>query len=162
MNLSPPRPRSKGSSAPSRTAVVERPFIDELRAVEKLLPIPPDEINRRVIDARLADAEIDAAERLSEMNLRYFDSVIRPLLDEWRREVRMRQAGQILAFLAACGALAAGTRMTGVAAYVLYFAGTFGFCTALAAWFGNTAAGAGIRLASKLSRRIDVRGGGVS
>jgi hypothetical protein len=133
--------------------LVERPFIEEMRAVEKLLPIPPDEINRRVLGARLADADLDAAERLNEMNLRYYDSVVRPLLDEWRREVRARRAGQAVGFLAACGALAAGAFRDGTTAYVFFFVGTFGFCTALAAWFGGAAAGVGARLAERLAQR---------
>ena len=37
--------------------LVERPFLEEMRAVEKLLPIAPDEINRRVLGSRLDDAD---------------------------------------------------------------------------------------------------------
>ena len=73
-----------GGSGGAATAVVERPFLDEMRAVEQLLPIPPDEINRRVLGTHLTEADLVAAERLNGMNLRYFDAVVRPLLDEWR------------------------------------------------------------------------------
>jgi hypothetical protein len=160
VSLRPTRIKRIAPGTGSGTAVVERPFIDEMRAVEKLLPIPPDAINRRVLEARLADADIDVAERLSEMNLRYYDTVVRPLLDEWRREVRMRRIGQAVGFVAACVALGAGTRASGTAAYVLFFVGTFGFCTAIAAWYGSAAASAGIGLAARLSRRISARDGG--
>jgi hypothetical protein len=151
-----------GQTAAGDTALVERPFIEEMRAVEKLLPIPPDEINRRVLGAHLADADLDAAERLNEMNLRYYDSVVRPLLDEWTREVRARRLGQAVGFIASCGALAAGVFRDGTAAYVLFFVGTFGFCTALAAWFGGSAAGIGARLAGKLGQRLSPRDGGAT
>jgi hypothetical protein len=143
-------------------AVVERPFLEEMAAVEKLLPISPDEINRRVLASSLGAADLDAAERLNGMNLRYFEAVVRPLLDEWRREVRARRAGQAWGFAASCAAIVAGGRAEGAGAYVLLFVGTFGFCTALAAWFGSAAAGFGTRLAEKLLRRgAGGDGGGV-
>jgi len=126
--------------------------VDELRAVEKLLPIPPDEINRRVLGSHLGEADLEAAERLNAMNLRYYDEVVRPLLAEWTREVRARRAGQGWGFVVACSALTAGCFLEGTSAYVLFFVGTFGFCTAIAAWFGSTAAATGARLASKLER----------
>jgi len=160
LGLAPSAAIARRSTASS--ALVERPFVEEMRAVEKLLPIPPNEINRRVLGTHLADADLDAAERLADMNLRYYDSVVRPLLDEWRREVRMRRAGQVLGFVASCAALAAGATREGTAAYVLFFVGTFGFCTALAAWFGSSAANIGARLAEKLERRAPPTGGGPS
>ena len=134
-------------------AVVERPFLEEMRAVEKLLPIAPDEINRRVLGSRLDDADLAAAERLNGMNLRYFEAVVRPLLDEWRREVHARRAGQAWGFVASCAAIVAGNWAQGAAAYVLLLVGTFGFCTALAAWFGGAAAGFGTRIAEKVVQR---------
>jgi hypothetical protein len=142
------------------TAVVERPFLEEMRAVEKLLPIPPDEINRRVLDTHLDEADLDAAERLNGMNLRYFDAVVRPLLDEWRREVHARRAGQAWGFVASCAAIVAGNFVRQPAAYILFFVGTFGFCTAIAAWYGGTAASFGTRLAEKLLQRGGRRGAG--
>ena len=150
------RLRGFGSDRPSRgvTATADRPFVDELRAVEKLLPIPPDEINRRVLGSHLDEADLEAAERLNAMNLRYYEEVVRPLLDEWTREVHARRAGQAWGFLAACVALGAGTFLDGTAAYVLFFVGTFGFCTAIAAWFGRTAAATGAGLATKLERSM--------
>ena len=39
-------------------------------------------------------------------------------------------------------------------AYVLFFVGTFGFCTAITAWFGRTAAATGASLAGKLERGL--------
>lgn len=145
------RAQGMGRGAPG-TAVADRPFVEELRAVETLLPIPPAEINRRVLGAHLADADLDAAERLAAMNLRHYETVVRPLLDEWTREVRARRAGQAWGFAAACAALVAGACVKDVAAYVLFFVGTFGFCTALAAWFGGSAAAIGARLAEKIDR----------
>jgi hypothetical protein len=142
-----------GRRAASTTATLERPFVEELRAVEKLLPIPPDEINRRVLGSHFGDADLDAAERLAAMNLRYYETVVRPLLDEWIREVHARRAGQAWGFAASCAALIAGAFLKSTAAYVVFFVGTFGFCTAIAAWFGGSAAGIGARLASKLERR---------
>jgi hypothetical protein len=144
---------SPATSAGTTTTVVERPFLEEMRAVELLLPIPPDEINRRVLDSHLDAADLDAAERLNGMNLRYFDAVVRPLLDEWRREVHLRRAGQAWGFVASCAAIGAGNFVRQPAAYVFFFVGTFGFCTALAAWYGGTAAGFGTRLAEKLVQR---------
>jgi len=148
------RLRGFGTERSSRggTATADRPFVDELRAVEKLLPIPPDEINRRVLGSHLGEADLEAAERLNAMNLRYYDEVVRPLLAEWTREVRARRAGQGWGFVVACSALTAGCFLEGTSAYVLFFVGTFGFCTAIAAWFGSTAAATGARLASKLER----------
>jgi hypothetical protein len=145
--------RKRAQAEGPLAVVVERPFLEEMRAVEKLLPISPDEINRRVLSSPLDTATLDAAERLSNLNLRYFEAVVRPLLDEWRREVRARRAGQAWGFVASCAAIVAGGRTSGPGAYVLLFVGTFGFCTALAAWFGSTAAGFGSRLAEKVLRR---------
>lgn len=145
--------RKRAQAEGPLAVVVERPFLEEMRAVEKLLPISPDEINRRVLSSSLDAAALDAAERLGNMNLRYFEAVVRPLLDEWRHEVRARRAGQAWGFVASCAAIVAGGRTSGAGAYVLLFVGTFGFCTALAAWFGSTAAGFGSRLAGKLLRR---------
>lgn len=147
--------RHRTTHAP--TGLVERPFVEELRAVEKLLPIPPDEINRRVLGGHLGESDLDAAEKLNEMNLRYYDAVVRPLLDEWRREVRGRRAGQAWGFAAACAALVAGAFVEGAAAYVFFFVGTFGFSTALAAWFGGSAASTGTRLAGRLAHRLPQR-----
>jgi hypothetical protein len=144
---------SGGARRGLAASVVERPFLDEMRAVEKLLPVPPDEINRRVLAGRLDEADLDAAERLNGMNLRYFEVVVRPLLDEWRREVRVRRARQAWGFVASCAAMAAGNFVEPAAAYVFFFVGTFGFCTAIAAWYGGTAAGFGTRLAEKLVQR---------
>src|SRR5262245_43752374 len=141
---------------------VERPFLEEMRAVEKLLPISPDEINRRVLGSHLADADVAAAERLNEMNLRYYESVVRPVLDEWTREVHARRAGQAWGFIASCAAIVAGAFLKGTPAYVVFFVGTFGFCTALAAWFGGAAANIGARLVGKLERRIPQDRGGAS
>jgi len=143
--------RMIGGGGPS-AAVVERPFLEEMRAVEKLLPIPPDEINRRVLRTRLDEADLDYAERLNGMNLRYFEAVVRPLLDEWRREVRARRAGQAWGFVASCAAIVAGNFVEQAAAYVLFFVGTFGFCTAIAAWYGGTAASFGTRLTALMQR----------
>jgi hypothetical protein len=156
------RLRGGGGSAAEggTTTVLERPFLEEMRAVEKLLPIAPDEINRRVLGTHLDDADLVAAERLNAMNLRYYETVVRPVLDEWMREVHARRAGQAWGFAAACVALAAGCFLQGSAAYVVFFVGTFGFCTALAAWFGGTAARAGAGLATKLHRRAPGAGGG--
>ncbi len=148
-----------GGAAP---AVAERPFLEEMRAVEKLLPISPDEINRRVLGSHLAEADLDAAERLNEMNLRYYDAVVRPVLDEWTREVRSRRAGQAWGFVVACAALVAGCFRENTAAYVLFFVGTFGFCTALTAWFGTSAANVGAQLASRFARRLPSDRGGAS
>lgn len=133
--------------------VAERPFLEELRAVENLLPIPPDQINRRVLGARLADADLDAAERLNTMNLRYYEAVVHPLLAEWTREVHARRAGQAWGFVVSVGALIAGAFLHDMAAYVVFFVGTFGFCTAIAAWYGGPAAATGSRLARKLVER---------
>lgn len=144
------------------TVVAERPFLEEMRAVEKLLPIAPDEINRRVLSAHLDDGAMAAAERLNDMNLRYYETVVRPVLDEWTREVHARRAGQAWGFVAACAALVAGCFLHGTAAYVVFFVGTFGFCTALAAWFGGSAASVGARLAGKVERRVPPNGGGAS
>jgi hypothetical protein len=154
------KPTGTTTAAPGGvvTAVVERPFLEEMRAVEQLLPIPPDEINRRVLTSHLDAADLEAAERLNGMNLRYFDVVVRPLLDEWRREVHLRRAGQAWGFVASCAAIGAGNFVHQPAAYVLFFVGTFGFCTALAAWYGGTAAGFGTRLAEKLVQRGGRRG----
>lgn len=149
-----------GRPAEARIATLDRPFLDEMRAVEKLLPIAPDEINRRVLGTHLQDADLDAAERLNAMNLRYFDAVVRPLLVEWSREVRARRLGQAAAFTASCAALVAGAFVDGAAAYVLFFAGTFGFCTAIAAWFGSTAAATGTRMAETIARRVPRPGSG--
>lgn len=149
------RGRKSVGSAVATGTVVERPFLEEMAAVEKLLPIAPDEINKRVLGSRLDDADLEAAERLNGMNLRYFEAVVRPLLDEWRREVHARRAGQAWGFVASCAAVVAGSRTSGAAAYVLFFIGTFGFCTAIAAWFGSTAAGFGSRLAERLVQRGD-------
>jgi len=162
VKLRPTVLRSVPGTSAAGTTLVERPFIDELRAVEKLLPIPPDEINRRVLHAHLADADLDAAERLSEMNLRYYDSVVRPLLEEWRSEVRLRRIGQTIGFVASCGALAAGAFRDGTTAYVFFFVGTFGFCTAIAAWFGSSAAGIGARVAARVGQRTQPPDGGAS
>jgi hypothetical protein len=150
------RLRGIGSDRPGRgsTATSDRPFVEELRAVEKLLPIPPDEINRRVLGSHLGEADLEAAERLNAMNLRYYEEVVRPLLDEWTHEVRARRAGQAWSFVAACAALVSGAFLHGTAAYVLFFVGTFGVCTAIAAWFGHTAASTGARLASKIERNV--------
>jgi hypothetical protein len=142
------------------TSVVERQFLDEMRAVEKLFPVPPDEINRLVLAGRLDETDLDAAERLNGMNLRYFETVVRPLLDEWRREVRARRARQAWGFVASCTAVLAGNFVEQAAAYVLFFVGTFGFCTAIAAWYGGPAAGFGTRLAEKLARGGGPAGGG--
>jgi len=142
-----------GVTGAAATAVIERPFLDEMRAVEQLLPIPPDEINRRVLGTHLDEADLVAAERLNGMNLRYYEAVVRPLLDEWRREVRARRAGQAWGFVASCAALAAGNLVRQPAAYLLFFIGTFGFCTAIAAWYGGTAASFGTRLAEKVLQR---------
>jgi len=136
------------------TALAERPFIEEMRAVENLLPISPDEINRRVLGSHLADADLVAAERLNAMNLRYYEAVVRPVLDEWTREVHARRAGQAWGFVASCAALGAGAFLHGTAAYVVFFVGTFGFCTALAAWFGGAAASTGSGLAGRLAQRV--------
>jgi hypothetical protein len=156
------RKRGRERSAGSSTAIAERPFLEEMRAVEQLLPISPDEINKRVLTSRLDEADLRAAERLNGMNLRYFEAVVQPLLDEWRREVRARRAGQAWGFVASCAGIAAGNFVDGVAAYVFFFVGTFGFCTALAAWFGGTAAGFGARLAERLVQRGASGGGGSS
>ena len=149
------RLRGFGTERSSRggTATADRPFVDELRAVEKLLPIPPDEINRRVLGTHLTEADLVAAERLNGMNLRYFDAVVRPLLDEWRREVHARRAGQAWGFVASCAALVAANFAREQASYLLFFVGSFGFCTAIAAWYGTTAAGFGTRLADKVLQR---------
>ena len=151
-----------GGSSGAATAVVERPFLDEMRAVEQLLPIPPDEINRRVLGTHLTEADLVAAERLNGMNLRYFDAVVRPLLDEWRREVHARRAGQAWGFAASCAALVAANFAREQASYLLFFVGSFGFCTAIAAWYGTTAAGFGTRLAEKVLQRGLRRGNGES
>jgi len=140
-------------------ATTDRPFVEELRAVEKLLPIPPDEINRRVLGSHLGEADLEAAERLNAMNLRYYEEVVRPLLEEWTHEVRARRAGQAWSFVAACAALVSGTFLHGTAAYVLFFVGTFGVCTAVAAWFGHTAASTGARLANKIEQITSSREG---
>jgi hypothetical protein len=142
--------RAGGSDPGPGTFVVERPFLDEMRVVEKLLPVPPDEINRRVLAGRLDEADLAAAERLNGMNLRYFAAVVQPLLDEWRREVRVRRARQAWGFAASCAAIVAGSFLEQAAAYVFFFVGTFGFCTAIAAWYGGTAASFGTRLVEKL------------
>ncbi len=147
-------------AADPATAVVERPFLDEMRALEQLLPIPPDEINRRVLGTHLDEADLAAAERLNGMNLHYFDAVVRPLLDEWRREVRARRAGQAWGFIASCAALVGGNFVHQPAAYLLFFVGTFGFCTAIAAWYGGTAARFGTRLAEKVLERGGPRDAG--
>ena len=152
---------SGGSGRGAATSVVERPFLDEMRAVEKLLPVPPDEINRRVLAGRLDEADLDAAERLNGMNLRYFEAVVQPLLDEWRREVRVRRARQAWGFAASCAAIVAGNFVEQAAAYVFFFVGTFGFCTAIAAWYGGTAAGFGTRLMGKLLQRGGWPGRGI-
>lgn len=144
------------------TVVGERPFLEEMRAVEKLLPIAPDEINRRVLGSHLDDSALDAAERLNDMNLRYYETVVRPVLDEWTREVHARRAGQAWGFVASCAALIAGCFLHGTPAYAVFFVGTFGFCTALAAWFGGSAASVGARLAGKVERRVPPNGGGAS
>lgn len=147
------RRRSRGTSS-AATQVVERPFLEEMRAVEALLPIAPDEINRRVLSSKLDENDLAVAERLNAMNLRYYDSVVRPVFDEWRREVRARRTGQACGFAAACAALVAGCFVQGTPAFVLFFVGTFGFCTAIAAWYGTPAARAGERLATRLSDRV--------
>src|SRR5262245_21655710 len=113
------RAQAIGRGGPA-TAVADRPFVEELRAIETLLPIPPAEINRRVLGTHLADADLDAAERFAAMNLRHYETVVRPLLDEWTREVRARRAGQAWGFVASCGALVAGAFLKDVAAYVLF------------------------------------------
>jgi len=41
---------------------------------------------------------------------RRFDPFVRPVFDEWRREVRSRRIGQACGFAAACGALVARIR----------------------------------------------------
>ena len=151
-----------GNETSATTVVAERPFLEEMRAVEKLLPIAPDEINRRVLGSHLDDADLAAAERLNDMNLRYYETAVRPVLDEWAREVHARRAGQAWGFVASCGALAAGCFLEGRAAYVVFFVGTFGFCTALAAWFGGSAANVGARLAGRLERRVPPNSGGTS
>jgi hypothetical protein len=150
------RLRGFGFERPLRgaTTAADQPFVEELRAVEKLLPIPPDEINRRVLGSHLGESDLEAAERLNSMNLRYYDTVVRPVLAEWTREVRARRAGQAWGFVASCAALAAGARLGGTAAYVLFLVGTFGFCTAIAAWFGRAAAASGAQLANTLARRL--------
>jgi len=153
---------AKSAVSGTTASVVERPFLDELRAVEKLLPVPPDEINRRVLEGRLDEGDLRTAERLNAMNLRYFDVVVRPLLDEWRREVQARRARQAFGFVASCAAIVAGCFVEQAAAYVLFFVGTFGFCTAVAAWYGSTAAGFGTRLAEKLLQRGDGPDGGAA
>jgi hypothetical protein len=144
--------RKTASGGPSSVGLAERPFLEEMRAVEKLLPIAPDEINRRVLTSRLDEADLAVAERLNATNLRYFDTVVRPVLDEWVREVHARRAGQAAAFAASCAALVAGCFAEGMAAYFLFFVGTFGFCTGVAAWFGGSAASIGTRLAAKVLR----------
>lgn len=154
--------RGGGEPGGSAPAVAERPFLEEMRAVEKLLPIAPNEINRRVLGSHLADADLAAAERLNEMNLRYYDAVVRPILDEWTREVRSRRNGQGWGFVASCAALVAGCFLKDTAAYVVFFVGTFGFCTALTAWFGSSAASVGARLASRFARRLPSDRGGAS
>lgn len=146
-------PRPKTAASGGAATLVDRPFLDEMRAVEKLLPIPPDQINKLVLASRLDDADLDAAERLNGMNLRHFEVVVRPVLDEWMREARARRAGQAWAFAASCALIAAGSVVRGAPSYFLFFVGTFGFCTAIAAWFGSTAAGIGTRLADKVLRR---------
>ena len=151
-----------GNETSATTVVAERPFLEEMRAVEKLLPIAPDEINRRVLGSHLDDADLAAAERLNDMNLRYYETAVRPVLDEWAREVHARRAGQAWGFVASCAALAAGCFLEGRAAYVVFFVGTFGFCTALAAWFGGSAASVGARLAGRLERRVPPNSGGTS
>ena len=145
--------RKTATGGTSAVGLAKRPFLEEMRAVEKLLPIAPDEINRRILTSRLDEADLDAAERLNATNLRYFETVVRPVLDEWVREVHARRAGQAVAFLASCGALVAGCFANGMAAYFLFFVGTFGFCTGVAAWFGGSAASVGTRLAEKVLRR---------
>jgi hypothetical protein len=142
-----------GRTASASTETIDRPFVEELRAVEALLPIPPDEINRRVLGSHLGEADLAAAERLATMNLRYYETVVRPLLDEWVREVHARRAGQGWGFVVSCAALVAGAILHETAAYVLFFVGTFGFCTAIAAWFGGSAAHVGARLATKVERQ---------
>jgi len=149
--------RRRSSNAPGATQVAERPFLEEMRAVEALLPIAPEEINRRVLSSKLDDDDLAVAERLNAMNLRYYDSVVRPVFDEWRREVRARRAGQAWGFAAACAALVAGCFVQGTPAFVLFFAGTFGFCTAIAAWYGTPAARTGSRLAARLADRVPPR-----
>ena len=145
------RNRETNSTA---TQVAERPFLEEMRAVEALLPIAPEEINRRVLNSKLDDGDLAVAERLNAMNLRYYNSVVRPVFLEWRREVRARRIGQACGFAAACAALVAGCFVQGTPAFVLFFVGTFGFCTAIAAWYGTPAARAGARLATRLSDRV--------
>ena len=135
--------------------------------------VAPDEINRRVLTSHLDESDLQAAERLNEMNLRYYERVVRPVLDEWVREVRARRRGQTWAFVSSCAAIIAGCVVHGMAAYVLFFVGCFGFCTAIAAWFGSTAvmvgpvvkaktsaATAALRLKSSLA--VEPVGGGTS
>ncbi len=150
--------RRRSETTPAATQVAERPFLEEMRAVEALLPIAPEEINRRVLSSRLDDDDLAVAERLNAMNLRYYVSVVRPIFDEWRREVRARRAGQAWGFGAACAALVAGCFVEGTPAFVLFFVGTFGFCTAIAAWYGTPAARTGSRLATRLSERVPAQG----
>lgn len=135
----------------------ERPFVEELRAVERLLPVPPQEINQRVLASHLGETDLDTAERLNAMNLRYYETVVRPILSEWHREVRARRLGQGLAFAASCGALVTGCFVDGTAASVLVFTGSFGFCTAIAAWFGGGATSAGGGFAARLASRVEAR-----
>jgi len=139
------------------TGVAERPFLEEMRAVEALLPIAPDEINRRALGSRLDDSDLAVAERLNAMNLRYFATVVQPLLDEWRRDVHARRVGQAWGFAAACAALVAGCFVKETPAFVLFFVGTFGFCTAIAAWYGTQATRAGTRLTERLGDRVPSR-----
>jgi hypothetical protein len=144
--------RRQSESSPVQVA--ERPFLEEMRAVEALLPIAPDGINRRILGSKLDEDDLAVAERLNAMNLRYYDCVVRPVFDEWRREVRARRIGQACGFAGACAALVAGCFVQGTPAFVLFFAGTFGFCTAIAAWYGTPAARIGSRLARRLAERV--------
>ena len=145
--------RKTASGGASSVGLADRPFLEEMRAVEKLLPIAPDEINRRVLTSRLDEADLAVAERLNATNLRYFETVVRPVLDEWVREVHARRTGQACAFVASCAALGFGCFANGMAAYFLFFVGTFGFCTGVAAWFGGPAASVGTRLVARVLRR---------
>jgi hypothetical protein len=132
------------------TAVAEPSFLDELRVVEKLLPVSPGEISQRVLGSHFDEANLKAAERLNELNMRYYETILRPLVDEWIREVHLRRVRQMVGFAVSCGALAAGCFAAGIAAYALVAVGMFGFVTAVSSWFGSTAAGFGERLTAKL------------
>lgn len=146
----PQKRKQGGSEAADRLA--EGPFLDELRAVERLLPIAPGEISQRVLGSQLDEAALNAAERLNEMNLRHYETVIRPLVNEWVREVHTRRLLQVGVFLASCTALSLGCYQDGLAGPVLCFVGAFGFLTAVANWFGSASAAFGERLVAKLGR----------